>query len=127
MTCKKCEHNNSQIVSTVQQQGKKDIFFLIAGWISLIIAFLLFFIFAVGTRNTDFDALDWALALPFIKTCIYFLIAGIVFFSIRKLIPYKTVNVLYVVCKECGHVEKLQEISDDINNDSPEYWRSLGA
>lgn len=125
MTCKKCSKNNSQIVNTVQQKKKDHIFWLIAGVLSFFVCFMC--IFACASILNE-EGMTWELFLlhPLAKVTSFFFKVGVLAIILRQLMPYRTINVLYVVCKECGHVEKLQEISNDIDEDSPEYWHSLG-
>lgn len=116
MSCRVCGQKNIQIINTIQQKEKDHPVLLIVGVLSFIFCFICIIACII---ILDQKGMTWELFLlnPIASITAFFFKVGVIAILLRQLMPYKTINVLYVVCKECGEIEKFTEIEEKENKD----------
>ena len=116
MKCPKCGNKNFEIINQVQQDGKSGDSITTALIVISIFGIIISFFgmrnaiqSAQSAREIITQSFDYICAAFFMRLSIILFFATLL---VHAFLPYKTKNVIKVVCKDCGHAATLKAFKE---------------
>ena len=122
MKCQKCKSENLEIINQVQQDGKSgDTITAILIGIAIFGVLLSFASMRDAIQRAEREHEIITQSFNYICAAFCMRFSVVLFFAtllVHALLPYKTKNVIKVVCKDCGHVATLKSFKETSEENS---------